>query len=61
MVDENRQLTCAGCGCALLLDAAAGVIRTLQGLGLRLTYLDSALAVWDCPGCGFADAADLAG
>ncbi|MGN6130140.1 MAG: hypothetical protein ACTHOK_07340 [Nocardioidaceae bacterium] len=40
---------------------AAGVIRTLGGLVLGLTYVDAALAVWDCPDCGFADAADLAG
>lgn len=61
MVNDDDQLTCRGCGCALALDVAAGAIRTLGGVALALTYVDAALAVWDCPGCGFADATEVTG
>lgn len=61
MVNHDGQLTCAGCGSALALDVAAGAIRTLAGVALGLTYLDTALAVWDCPTCGRTDAARAPG
>jgi hypothetical protein len=60
MVERDVECVRAGCGCALAIDIAARVIRTLQGLVLALTYVDQALAVWDCPDCGFTDAAELA-
>ena len=53
-------VACAGCGVDLRVNAAVGTIESPQG-SLRLTYADEALAVWDCPACGHADAADLLG
>ena len=58
---DVRRLACGACSCGLALDLVAGVVTTVEGARQALSYLDPALAVWDCPQCGFTDAAELQG
>ena len=53
-------VACEGCGVDLEVNPVAGTVGAPEG-SLRLTYADEALAVWDCPACGHADALDLLG
>ena len=53
-------VACEACGVDLWINSAVGTIESPRG-SRRLTYADDALAVWDCPACGHADAMDLLG
>lgn len=57
---DGSKLRCEGCATGLVLDLAAGAVLAQGGATRRMTYVDDALAVWDCPACGHPDAADLA-
>jgi hypothetical protein len=58
---DVRRFACGGCSCGLAVELVAGVVTTADGGRGSLTYLDRALAVWDCPECGYTDAAELHG
>jgi hypothetical protein len=56
----NRLRTaCAGCDAGVVVDTGARIAEAADGRRRRLTYVDTDIAVWDCPACEHPNADEV--